>query len=281
MVLYLFYILSLLLNANVLFGENIFETIQNARLIYENIQTNMDEKIDMYDITFEPTMEPTSMEPITPTLMPTTNPTFSIVEQNLDFSVKFILSNFSYPSLSAENEYILLLSFEALTQINKKYINFEPDNYWNFRRLYAIQYDGYDIDETIYISMPVNSANIEDVYYHYYTLIRNSFNSGIFLDIVQEYAIQFNITDFDDIQIHLISINRYSTNDNNEHFELSIVDKIFISIGVIIFVIFVISIILKLYPRLYYKYCNYNYEDIHNKNSVVLTSDVQLQETII
>jgi hypothetical protein len=234
----LFALLFDIIRTNLIF-EDVNFVIENANTngVYsKNIDTNriFPNNVEFKNIlfqeslgtTFEPTLEPT----FEPSLEPTFEPTFDhimgptsgpssyedndIINKILEFNIQIELVNVTKNVLNDEDKTIIILTFQEVSEIDKKYITFLNKNF-RYRKLdiTSLNLQFYNIQETILFSIPlINKYKIYEsdpilLYNSLKNIINDSLESDLFINLLKEYAHYFNNTLFDYIEINLLEIS--------------------------------------------------------------------------
>jgi hypothetical protein len=180
------------------------------------------ELVSLEPTALEPdTLEPTAFEPVTldtPTQNPTTytaTPTPRTSDRFLEFYVTLELLNCTRNELNEYEKIVLLSSFAQITYLDIEYLRLVSTRN-TVRRLF-IENRTYTLEETIYVSIPLNDEYPPNKLYDTIVgLVTESIQTGLLVDIIQSY----NTSLFANIQIKTFMISEpvvRTESDNRNH----------------------------------------------------------------
>jgi hypothetical protein len=185
------------------------------------------EPVSLEPVSLEPTafvsatLEPVTLEPTafdTPTQNPTTytaTPAPRTSDRFLEFYVTLELLNCTRNELNEYEKIVLLSSFAQITYLDIEYLRLVSTRN-TVRRLF-IENRTYTLEETIYVSIPLNDEYPPNKLYDTIVgLITESIQTGLLVDIIQSY----NTSLFANIQIKTFMISEpvvRTESDNRNH----------------------------------------------------------------
>lgn len=200
----------------------IFYKVITSKIIFDDLKLDIADTI--FDIKFVnivntttiptimPTLEPTietfiQIPTIYPTIYPTIIPSYINSNKILKFSVNIQLYNFTKSELDNNDKNIILTAFEDITDISKEYLTFQNKNIrYRLLTINILNILYYTLNENILLSIPLTNT-YESRPLELYDSIRLSFtdsiNSGLFEELVKEYALIYNYSSFYNINFNL------------------------------------------------------------------------------